>query len=124
MEPKENEKEIGLEKAGGIHPTGQPPATTDSGKVEEKPVEQGECCLKKKQQAILEAEDKRLDDLAEDGYSKFEQILADENGLDTQVYDPVSHQPVPQTPQNSIDWNELGNSYASTKKYDQRDRSV
>ena len=117
-EPKVNEKEIGLEQAGQIHPTGQPPAATDSGKVEEKPVEQGECCLKKQQQSILEAEEKNLEGLAEDGYSKFEPILAEENGLDTQVYDPVSHQPVAQTPQNSIDWNEMGNSYASTKKYD------
>ena len=117
-EQKENSNEPVLVQSGRILPTGQPPAATDPGKVEEKPSAPGECCAKRRLESIPETGNKTLDGLAEDGYSKIEQIQTAEIGLDTQVYDPVTHQPVSQSPQNSIDWNELGNSYACTKKYD------
>lgn len=115
---KESVEEPGLEKSSKIYPMGQPPATTDTGKAYSNISEGVECCSDRDDNAVLESALKDSNETTGEGNTKKGVPQTIETGVSTSSNSPVTPQPIEKSPQNSIDWNELGNSYASSKKFD------
>jgi len=106
-----------LEKPNKNYPLGQPPASTDTGKAHSNISDPVECCSNQKDETVLEPEEEASSALTRNSNPKIEVPQKMETGVNTPSENPITPQLVENTPQNSIDWNELGNSYTSSQKF-------
>jgi tetratricopeptide (TPR) repeat protein len=111
-------EEPGLEKQNRNSSIGQSPASTDTGKGSSNITDPVECCASNKDKTVLEPKEEASNVLTENSIAKVEESQELETGVNIPSKNPITPQFVENTPRNSIDWNELGNSYTSSKKFD------
>lgn len=111
-------EEPGLEKQNRNSSIGQSPASTDTGKGSSNITDPVECCASNKDETVLEPKEEASNVLTENSIAKVEESQELETGVNIPSKNPITPQFVENTPRNSIDWNELGNSYTSSKKFD------
>ncbi len=107
-----------LEKSNKNYPMGQPPASTNTGKAYSNISDPVECFSNDKNETVLEPEEEASGGMIDNNNIKVEVPQKMETGVNILFENPLTPQLVENTPQNSSDWNELGNSYTSLKKYD------
>lgn len=110
-------QEPGLEKPNKYYPLGQPPVSPDAGKAHSNISDPVEYCTNHKKEPVLEPEEKAANPLTSITDIKIEVPQKIETGEHTPSENPITHQLVENSPQNSSDWNELGNSYTSSQKF-------
>jgi tetratricopeptide (TPR) repeat protein len=107
-----------LEESHNNYPTGKPQAGLDTGWGYSSTTDPIEYCPNQKNKFVVERQEDSSNTLMSNSRSKIEVPQK----VETMVNNPSPNPPVPPlvetTPQNSIDWNELGNSYTSAKKFD------
>lgn len=110
--------EPGLEKSSRKSQRGQFQASKDTGIAQSIISDPVECCSNQKTEIGLEPNEEVPNAAINTGniYEQAPQIK--EMGVSSPPNIPVTSQLVENTPQNSIDWNELGNSYTNSKKID------
>jgi len=111
-------EEPGLEKSSRNYPLDQPTASVDPGKARSNKSEAVENCSKLQNEADLETKKEAIHLPIDNNCNNKEIPQEMETGGSTQIVNPITPQLVECTPQNSIDWNELGNSYTNLKKFD------
>jgi len=114
----DTDEEPGLEKPNKKYPIVQSPTDPDTGKIQLNISDPVENCSKCKNETILEPEQEVSITLQENSHTITEAPHKVETDVDTPTENPVTPQQVENFPQNSCDWNELGNSYTSSKNFD------
>ncbi len=117
-EGNETVEEPGLEKATRIYPMGQSPTSTDTEMAHSNNTDSIEGCSIRKNKTVFEPGEDESNPTTCNCSTKNEVPQKIETGVNTPSKNPVTPQFVDNTPQNSIDWNDLGNSYASSKQFD------
>jgi len=111
-------EEPGMEKSNRNSSIGQSPASTDTGKGSSNISDPVECCASNKGETVLEPKEEASNVLTENSIAKVEDPQELETEVNIPFKNPLAPQLVENTPRNSIDWNELGNSYTSSKRFD------
>ena len=110
--------EPGLEKSTRKSPKVQFQASTDTGIAKSNDTDPVESCSNQKTEIGLEQMEEVPNAAITTGNISEQAPQIKEMGVSSPPKNPVSSQLVENTPQNSIDWNELGNSYTNSKKID------
>jgi tetratricopeptide (TPR) repeat protein len=106
-----------LEKSTKNYPIGQSPNSMETGKGYSDITDTVEYCSNDKNGTVMEPKERVSNALI--GNSSTNAKDPQKNELKTSpIRKSLTSQLVKNTPQNSSDWNELGNSYANSKKFD------
>jgi tetratricopeptide (TPR) repeat protein len=111
-------EEPGLETLNKNYPMSQPPNSTDAGKTYSNISYPAECCSNQENETVLEPEEEASNAMIGNSNTKNEVPQRIKAGVSSPSENLFRPQLVENTPQNSIDWNELGNSYTSLIKFD------
>ena len=98
---------------------GQFPVSQDIGMVNPSIPDPVGSCPNRKKETVLEPEGKLSKSIIGDVNPKKDAPEMAAIGMKVSSANSKTTIPVENTPQNSIDWNELGNSYTSSKKFDE-----
>jgi len=117
--PERNDtiEEPRLEKPNNNYPIGQLPASIDAERAHSDISDPVECCSNQKNETALEPEEEASNTLTGKSNTKIEVPQKLEPGVNIPSENTLTPPLVENTQQNSIDWNKLGNSYASSKKF-------
>jgi len=107
-----------LEKSNRNYPIGQSPASTDTGKAHSNISDPNECSSNHKKEINLELEKEATITLTGNNNTKIEGSQKREIGVNIPSKNSLIPQLDENPPRNSIGWNELGNSYTSSEKFD------
>ena len=110
--------EPGLEKLTRKSLMGQFQASTNTVIAQSNFTDPVECCSNQKVEIGLEPMEEVPNAAIDTGNIYKKALQENEIGVSSPPKNPVTFQLVENTPQNSIDWNELGNSYTNSKKID------
>jgi tetratricopeptide (TPR) repeat protein len=110
--------EPGLEKPNRNNVTSEPVANPDTGMAKLNISKSCESCPNEKNVTILVPAEEASNSLTGISNTKNKVIQKVESEVNVPFQNLNPPLPVEDTPQNSIDWNELGNSYAASRKYD------
>jgi tetratricopeptide (TPR) repeat protein len=111
-------EEPGLEKNHKIHSIEPSETAPNPGHVDLNSSIPVNCCSQAKEAQVLGPLEEANDELGSTSDLKIDVSQASTNGNEIPSENPIFSQPVEATPQNSMDWNEIGNSYNSSKKFD------
>ena len=111
-------QEPGLEKSNKNYPTGEHPASPEIGNEHSNNSGPFECRCGLEKEKVLEQEVDPFNGLKGNNNTNVEVGQKIETGMDDSSENPITPQCVEDQPQNSSDWNELGNSYVISMKFD------
>jgi tetratricopeptide (TPR) repeat protein len=117
-EEREDIEEPGLEKPNRDGETSEPSPITDTGMVQLSTTDPCESCSNQKNGTNLDPGEEVIKSIKGDLNTNNKVLQKSEIEDNTQPQNPNQPLPVEETPHNSIDWNELGNSYASTERFE------
>jgi len=106
-----------LEKSNINNPLSQPQVSINTGKMNSNILENSNCCSNHNNKTALEPEDAVSITMKGNGNSKEEFPQKIENKVNAPSENSITPQVVEKVPQNSFDWNELGNLYTSSQKF-------